>query len=97
VVISRRRDARKAEAHLLPHVRFVQGDFEDPESMRRTCAGVDRAFLLTNSTERAEQQHIAFTRVAHQSGERHIVKLSQLHADVSAPGRFLRYSDWGHI
>jgi uncharacterized protein YbjT (DUF2867 family) len=75
--------------------------------MRRACAGVDRAFLLTNSTERAEQHQSAFTRVAHQSGERHIVNLSQLHAAVSAPGRFLRYhdvevfalkgSDWGHI
>ena len=59
--------------------------------MRRACAGVDRAFLLTNSTERAEQQQIAFTRVAQQSGVRHIVKLSQLHADANAPERFLRY------
>ena len=55
------RDLRKAAANPLPHVRFVQGDFEDPESMRRACAGVDRTFLLTNSTERAEQQQIAFT------------------------------------
>jgi uncharacterized protein YbjT (DUF2867 family) len=29
--------------------------------------------------------------VAHQSGVRHIVKLSQLHADANAPERFLRY------
>ena len=29
--------------------------------------------------------------MAHQSGVRHIVKLSQLHADTNAPGRFLRY------
>jgi uncharacterized protein YbjT (DUF2867 family) len=39
------RDPRKAEAHRLPHVQFVQGDFEDVESMRRACSGVDRAFL----------------------------------------------------
>jgi uncharacterized protein YbjT (DUF2867 family) len=52
---------------------------------------VDRAFLLSNSTERAEQQQIAFARVAHQSGVGHIVKLSQLHADMNSPGRFLRY------
>jgi uncharacterized protein YbjT (DUF2867 family) len=63
--------------------------------MRRACAGVDRTFLLTNSTERAEQQQIAFTRVAHQSGVRHIVKLSQLHADANAPERFLRYHGVG--
>lgn len=85
------RDPRKAEASQLPHIQFVQGDFEDPESMKRACAGVDRAFLLTNSTERAEQQQIGFTHVAHQSGVRHIVKLSQLHADANAPERFLRY------
>jgi uncharacterized protein YbjT (DUF2867 family) len=85
------RNPRKAEANPLPHVRFVQGDFDDPESIRRVCSGVDRAFLLTNSTERAEQQQIAFTRVAQQSGVRHIVKLSQLHADANSPGRFLRY------
>jgi uncharacterized protein YbjT (DUF2867 family) len=85
------RDPRKADANRLPHVQFVQGDFDDVDSMRRACSGVDRAFLLTNSTERAEHQQIAFTRVAQQSGVRHIVKLSQLHADTNSPGRFLRY------
>jgi uncharacterized protein YbjT (DUF2867 family) len=85
------RDPQKAEAQRLPHVHFVQGDFEEVDSMRRACADVDRAFLVTNSTARTEHQQIAFTRVAQQSGVRHLVKLSQLHADVSAPGRFLRY------
>ena len=85
------RDLRKAEANLLPHIEFIQGDFDDAESMRRVCSGVARAFLLTNSTERAEEQQIAFVRVAQQSGLRHIVKLSQLHADPSSPQRFLRY------
>ena len=85
------RDPRKAMANRLPNVQFVQGDFEDVDSMRRACSGVDRAFLLTNSTERTEHQQIAFTRVAQQSGVRHIVKLSQLHADPISAGRFLRY------
>jgi uncharacterized protein YbjT (DUF2867 family) len=81
----------KADANRLPHVQFVQGDFEDVDSMRRACSGVDRAFLLTNSTERTEHQQIAFTRAAKQSRVRHLVKLSQLHADTNSPGRFLRY------
>ena len=85
------RDTEKAKAHQLPYVQFVRGDFEDVESIRRACAGVDRAFLLTNSTERTEQQQIAFTRVAQQGGVRHIVKLSQLHAHEKSAGRFLRY------
>jgi uncharacterized protein YbjT (DUF2867 family) len=85
------RDPRKADALRLPHVELLQADFEDVESMRRACLGVDRAFLLTNSTERTQQQQLAFTRVAQESGVRHIVKLSQLHADSRSPGRFLRY------
>jgi uncharacterized protein YbjT (DUF2867 family) len=85
------RGLQKAKSHRLPHVQFVKGDFDDPDSMRLACAGVDRAFLLTNSTERAEKQQIDFVRVAQNSGVRHIVKLSQLHADVKSPGRFLRY------
>ena len=81
-------------------VRFIQiaeeviavlGNDPDVHSMGRACSGVDRAFLLTNSTERTEHQQIAFTRVAKQSGVWHIVKLSQLHAETNSPGRFLRY------
>ena len=85
------RDLQKAMANRLPNVQFVQGDFEDVDSMRRACSGVNRAFLLTNSTERTEDQQIAFTRGAQESGVRHIVKLSQLHADPNSAGRFLRY------
>ncbi len=70
---------------------MVQGDFEDADSIRRACSGVDRAFLASHSTERTESRQIAFTRLARESGVRHLVKLSQLHADASAPGRFLRY------
>ncbi len=59
--------------------------------MREACSGVDRVFLATSSTERTEPQQIAFTPLARQSGVRHIVKLSQLHADATSPVRFLRY------
>jgi uncharacterized protein YbjT (DUF2867 family) len=85
------RNPGKADRIRLPQVEVVTGDFEDAESIRRACAGADRAFLVTDSTARTEHQQIAFTRLAHQSGVRHIVKLSQLHADARAPGRFLRY------
>jgi uncharacterized protein YbjT (DUF2867 family) len=85
------RDLHKVEAVKVPHVQFVQGDFDDPDSIRRACAGVERAFLLSNSTERAEKQQIAFAELAQESGVRHIVKLSQLHADRNSTGRFLRY------
>ncbi len=85
------RDPRKADANPLPHVEYIRGDFDEPESIRKACSCVDRAFLASNSTERTERQQVAFTHLAQQSGVRHIVKLSQLHADASSSVRFLRY------
>ena len=85
------RHPQKAAAKWLPHVEFVKGDFDDRTSIRRACSGVDRAFLLSNSTHHAEHQQITFANVARKCGVRHIVKLSQLHANTDSPGRFLRY------
>ena len=53
--------------------------------------GIDRAFLLTNSSEQAEAQQLAFVAAAKRNGVGHIVKQSQLHADSQSPVRFLRY------
>jgi len=36
------RDLQKAMANRLPNVQFVQGDFEDVDSMRRAAPGVLR-------------------------------------------------------
>lgn len=75
----------------LPNVEIVAGDFDRPETLLNALAGVDRAFLLTNSTERAEAQQLAFVDAAKQSGVKHIVKLSQYAATAESPVRFLRY------
>ncbi len=85
------RDLRKAQVNPVVGVDFVKGDFDDPDSIRLACTGVEKAFLLTNSTERAEQQQIEFVNLAKESNVRHIVKLSQLHAGSNSSGRFLRY------
>jgi len=85
------RDLRKAQANPVAGVDFAKGDFDELDSMRKACNGVEKVFLLTNSTERAEQQQIRFVNLAKESGIRHIVKLSQLHADANSSGRFLRY------
>ena len=37
-------------ADLPPGIEIVTGDFDDPPSLERALQGVDRAFLLTNST-----------------------------------------------
>jgi uncharacterized protein YbjT (DUF2867 family) len=63
------RDLRKVEADQFPHIEFVQGDFDDGDSLQRACSGVEQAFLLSNSTERAEQQQIGFVEAARKSGE----------------------------
>ena len=74
-----------------PGVSSTEGDFDDPESLRRALEGVDRAFLLTNSTERTEAQQIAFVEAAQAQRVGHVVYLSQLASDPQSPVRFLRY------
>lgn len=74
-----------------PGVTSTEGDFDDPASLSRALEGVDRAFLLTNSTERTEAQQIAFVEAARAQRVRHVVYLSQLAADQGSRVRFLRY------
>ena len=86
------RDRNRASAiSALPNIELVEGDFERPETVLSALAGVERAFLLTNSTERAEAQQLAFVEAAQQGQVKHIVKLSQFAADAHSPVRFLRY------
>jgi uncharacterized protein YbjT (DUF2867 family) len=85
------RDRNRASAIADLNVEIVEGDFDRPETLLNALTGVDRAFLLTNSTERAEAQQLAFVEAAKKSGVSHIVKLSQFAADANSPVRFLRY------
>lgn len=72
-------------------VEIAVGDFDDPRTLGHALQGVEKAFLLTNSTERAEAQQLAFVEAARRGGLRHLVKLSQFAADENSPVRFLRY------
>lgn len=74
-----------------PGVTSTEGDFDDPASLRRALEGVDRAFLLTNSSERVEAQQLAFVEAAQAQRVGHVVYLSQLAADPQSPDRYLRY------
>jgi uncharacterized protein YbjT (DUF2867 family) len=69
----------------------VLGDFNDEETVAETLQGIERAFLLTNSSEQAETQQSKFVEAAKRAGVKHIVKLSQWAADADSPVRFLRY------
>jgi uncharacterized protein YbjT (DUF2867 family) len=85
------RNRERANAIALPNVEVVEGDFDRPATLLSALAGVERAFLLTNSSERAQAQQIAFIDAVRQSGVTHIVTLSQFGAEAHSPVRFLRY------
>lgn len=72
-------------------VETVIGDFNDEKTILEALRGIERAFLLTNSSEQAEAQQSAFVDAANKAGVKHIVKLSQWAADANSPVRFLRY------
>ena len=81
-----------ADAGDLPAgITAVEGDFDDEASLARALSGVERAFLLTPSTEHAEAQQLRFVAAAARAGVRHLVKLSQFAARADSPVRFLRY------
>ncbi len=86
----RSREGAKAVA-ALPGVELALGDFDDAASVEHALQGVEKAFLLTNSTERAEARQFAFVDAARRGGMKHVVKLSQFAADENSPVRFLRY------
>jgi uncharacterized protein YbjT (DUF2867 family) len=75
----------------LQGVECVEADFDDPATVRGALEGVEQAFLVTNSSERAERQQLAFVEAARAARLRHIVYLSQLHSAVASTVRFLRY------
>lgn len=85
------RDRSRAEKIALPGVEVVEGDFDRPATLDAALKGIERAFLLSPSSERAEKQQLGFVEAATRSGVRHIVKLSQLGADADSSQRFLRY------
>jgi uncharacterized protein YbjT (DUF2867 family) len=72
-------------------VQAVIADFDDPASIAAALAGVGRAYLVTPSSERAEEQQRRFASLAAKGGTRQLVVLSQLSADEHSPVRFLRY------
>jgi uncharacterized protein YbjT (DUF2867 family) len=70
---------------------YVEADFDDPASLRKVLRDVQRAFLVTNSSEHVEDRQLRFVDLAREAGVKHIVYLSQLHAASDSPLRFLRY------
>ena len=85
-------DDQPAQAlRALPGAEIVTGDFNDAASLSRALEGIERAFLLTNSTAQAEAQQRSFVAQAQRAGVKHVVKQSQWAAAAESPVRFLRY------
>jgi uncharacterized protein YbjT (DUF2867 family) len=78
-------------AKLPADVPIAVADFDDPASIAAALTGAERAYLVTPSSERAEEQQRRFADLAVKAGLRHVVVLSQLAADQHSPVRFLRY------
>jgi len=72
-------------------VQVAVGDFDDPLSLAAALNGAGRVYLVTPSSERAEEQQRRFAGLAVRAGAGHLVVLSQLGARKDSPVRFLRY------
>lgn len=83
--------ARAGSLQALPGVSLALGDLDRPAGLAGAFEDVDRAYLVTNSTERAQERQLGFIEAAKRAGVRYVVKLSQLGAASNSPVRFLRY------
>jgi uncharacterized protein YbjT (DUF2867 family) len=72
-------------------VDLVEADLDDAGAVAAAVEGVERAYLVTRSSERAEAQQLQFVELAAAAGVAHLVKLSQYAAAADSPVRFLRY------
>jgi len=57
-------------------VEIVQGDLEDPASVRRALQGIDRAFLVMPNGEDQERLELSFIKTAKEAGLSWLLKLS---------------------
>lgn len=69
----------------------VLADLDDGASVAAALRGVRRAYLVTPSSERAQEQQERFVQAAARAGVEHLVVLSRLGAAAESPVRYLRY------
>lgn len=78
---------RELEAAGLP---TVHGDFDDPRSLERALAGVEKAYLVCTPDERLVPRETAFIAAAKRAGVRLVVKCSAFWAGHDGPTQNLR-------
>ncbi|WP_207513943.1 SDR family oxidoreductase [Longitalea luteola] len=75
----------------IPQATIITGDLADPSGLDQALQGIEKVFLLTDSSAQAEELQLNLVNAAHRAGVLHIVKLSQFAAEADSPVRFLRY------
>jgi uncharacterized protein YbjT (DUF2867 family) len=68
----------------LPGAELAPGDFDDPSSLRRALAGVDRVYLCAADGPRKVAHESAVIAAAAEHGVERLVKLSAMHADPAS-------------
>lgn len=89
-VLARKSD-RATKLSSIKGLELVYGDLADKNSVKNALQGIEKVFLLTDSSETAEALQLSFVDTAKANGIQHIIKLSQLAATLQSPVRFLRY------
>jgi uncharacterized protein YbjT (DUF2867 family) len=82
------RDVAKASALGLAGAEWVQGDFQDPASLRNALDGIERVFLLAPPVENIDRVEATFLDIAAACDVRHVVNLSAVGAGIDVPHRF---------
>ena len=71
-----RNRAKARELETLPGVEIVEGDMLRPETLGAALHGVDRALMISSSTQQMTDTQCMFIDAAKQAGVQHVVKYS---------------------
>lgn len=85
------RDPQRAEAVAPKGFEIVVGDLSKPETLGAALEGVERVFLLAPPAPGLAKLETDFIEAAKRAGVRHVVNLSAIGADASAPEGFGRW------
>ncbi len=74
-----------------PNVEVMRGDLADAVALGRALQGVDKLFLLTNSTPQTVELQSGVIAAARKAGVKHVVRLSVPGADLASPIQLARW------
>jgi uncharacterized protein YbjT (DUF2867 family) len=74
----------------LPNVSIYEGDMEKSETLAPALRGADKAMLISSSNANMESVQSKFIEAARKFNLNHIVKLSDIIADINSPFRYAR-------